>query len=229
MIIEFLRELGLKLLCLSNGHGEDAIALRILQELQQHPHPPELAVFPLVGEGQAFAQLENARIIGPVQRMPSGGFIYMDGREFLRDVKGGLLQLTIAQFKAIRAWVRTQQQSGNQDGVILACGDIVPLLFAWLSGAPYAFVGTAKSEYYLRGRERASGSQIPSLGLVGLPALGLFALGALVDDSIALSGRFCQGRANRRDFTKAGNSRLQSRKPDDGRTPTGKPSRFLRP
>lgn len=150
MTIEFLRELGLKLLCLSNGHGEDAIALRILRELQQHPHPPELDVFPLVGEGQAFAQLENARIIGPVQRMPSGGFIYMDRREFLRDVKGGLIQLTIAQFKAIRAWVRTQQQSGNQNGVILACGDIVPLLFAWLSGAPYAFVGTAKSEYYLR-------------------------------------------------------------------------------
>jgi uncharacterized protein (TIGR03492 family) len=29
-------------------------------------------------------------------------------------------------------------------------GDIVPLLFAWLSGATYAFVGTAKSEYYVR-------------------------------------------------------------------------------
>jgi uncharacterized protein (TIGR03492 family) len=145
-----LRDLGLKILCLSNGHGEDAIALRILRELQQHPHPPELAVFPLVGEGQAFAQLENARVIGPVQRMPSGGFIYMDGREFLRDIKGGLLQLTIAQFKAIRAWVRSQKESGNQNLVILAVGDIVPLLFAWLSGAPYAFVGTAKSEYYLR-------------------------------------------------------------------------------
>ncbi|MEG3863780.1 lipid-A-disaccharide synthase-related protein [Microcoleus sp. herbarium12] len=143
----------MKLLCLSNGHGEDAIALRILRELQQHPHPPEIAVFPLVGEGQAFAQLENARIIGPVQRMPSGGFIYMDGKEFLRDVKGGLLQLTLAQFKAIRAWVRSPQQSENQDGAILACGDIVPLLFAWLSGAPYAFLGTAKSEYHLRDEE----------------------------------------------------------------------------
>jgi len=32
----------------------------------------------------------------------------------------------------------------------LSRGDIVPLLFAWLSGATYAFVGTAKSEYYLR-------------------------------------------------------------------------------
>jgi uncharacterized protein (TIGR03492 family) len=33
---------------------------------------------------------------------------------------------------------------------ILAVGDIVPLLFATFSGANYAFVGTAKSEYYVR-------------------------------------------------------------------------------
>lgn len=145
-----MRDLGLKILCLSNGHGEDAIALRILRELQQQPHPPELAVFPLVGEGQAFAKLENVPVIGPVQRMPSGGFIYMDRRELWRDVKGGLLQLTIAQFKAIRALVRSHNDSGNQNVVVLAVGDIVPLLFAWLSGAPYAFVGTAKSDYHLR-------------------------------------------------------------------------------
>jgi uncharacterized protein (TIGR03492 family) len=160
-----LRDLGLKILCLSNGHGEDAIALRILRELQQQPHPPELAVFPLVGEGQAFAQLENAPVIGPVQRMPSGGFIYMDGRELLRDVKGGLFQLTIAQFKAIRAWVRSHNDSENQNGVILAVGDIVPLLFAWLSGAPYAFVGTAKSDYYLRDENGPLASQSGGISL----------------------------------------------------------------
>lgn len=133
----------MKLLCLSNGHGEDAIAVRILRELQQQPRPPELAALPLVGEGQAYRELENVPIIGPVQRMPSGGFIYMDGRQFFRDVKGGLLQLTLAQFKAVQTWAK-------QGGSILAVGDIVPLLFAWLSGANYGFVGTAKSEYYLR-------------------------------------------------------------------------------
>ncbi len=160
-----MRDLGLKILCLSNGHGEDAIALRILRELQQHPHPPELAVFPLVGEGQAFAQLENAPVIGRVQRMPSGGFIYMDRRELLRDVKGGLLQLTIAQFKAIRAWVRSHNDSQNQNAMILAVGDIVPLLFAWLSGAPYAFVGTAKSDYYLRDENGPLASQSGGISL----------------------------------------------------------------
>ncbi|MFP4121435.1 lipid-A-disaccharide synthase-related protein [Coleofasciculus sp.] len=132
----------MQLLCISNGHGEDVIAVRILQELNASPDAPELAALPLVGEGAAYRQLD-VPIVGPVQTMPSGGFIYMEGRHLLRDVQSGLLKLTWAQLKAVRRWAK-------RGGVILAVGDIVPLLFAWLSGAPYAFVGTAKSEYYLR-------------------------------------------------------------------------------
>lgn len=131
----------LRLLCLSNGHGEDIIAVRILQELRQSTQI-DLAALPLVGEGRAYTQL-GIPLIGSVQAMPSGGFIYMDGRQLVRDVRGGLIQLTLAQIKAVRTWAK-------QGGVILAVGDIVPLLFAWASGINYAFVGTAKSEYYLR-------------------------------------------------------------------------------
>jgi len=133
----------MEILCLSNGHGEDAIAVRILEQLQSLPHPPKLAALPLVGEGKAYQEL-NIPIIGPVMGMPSGGFIYMDGRQLWQDVKGGLLQLTLAQYRAVRQWVK------EKSGLILAVGDIVPLLFARLTGANYAFVGTAKSEYYLR-------------------------------------------------------------------------------
>ena len=131
----------MKLLCLSNGHGEDTIALRILQELR-HTVPLELAALPIVGTGQAYTA-HGIPLVGPAQAMPSGGFVYMDGRQLMRDVKGGLLGLTGAQLRTVRSWAR-------DGGVILAVGDIVPLLFAWWSGAPYAFVGTAKSEYYLR-------------------------------------------------------------------------------
>ncbi|MDY6805763.1 MAG: lipid-A-disaccharide synthase-related protein [Cyanobacteriota bacterium] len=139
----------MKILCLSNGHGEDAIAVRIIAELQKCPNPPEIAALPLVGEGQAYAQLENVSIIGPVKQMPSGGFIYMEGQQLWRDLKGGLLQLTTAQSKAIETWVASERDMGERI-VILAVGDIVPLSFAWKSGADYLFVGTAKSEYYLR-------------------------------------------------------------------------------
>ncbi len=132
----------MKLLCVSNGHGEDAIALRILKQLLRHPHAPQVAALPIVGEGQAY-QAYGIPIIGTVKKMPSGGFIYMDKRQLARDLQGGLLPLLLEQFKTVRTWAKL-------GGVVLAVGDIVPLLLANLSGADYAFVGTAKSEYHLR-------------------------------------------------------------------------------
>ncbi|WP_066424965.1 lipid-A-disaccharide synthase-related protein [Anabaena sp. 4-3] len=138
----------LQLLVLSNGHGEDVIAVRILQELLQQSHPPDIFALPLVGEGRAYQQLDIP-LIGAVRTMPSGGFIYMDGRQLARDVRGGLIQLTGSQIQAVRRWVSSQKKLGNKPA-ILAVGDIVPLLFAFVSGANYGFVGTAKSEYYVR-------------------------------------------------------------------------------
>ena len=131
-----------RLLCLSNGHGEDAIAVRILNALKTHIPSAEIMALPIVGKGRDYTR-HNIPIIGTAKTMPSGGFIYMDGKQFVRDIKGGLLQLTRSQIRTVRQWA----QAG---GYILAVGDIVPLLFGWLSGAPYAFVGTAKSEYYIR-------------------------------------------------------------------------------
>jgi uncharacterized protein (TIGR03492 family) len=143
----------MRVLCLSNGHGEDAIAIRILRELQQQPTTPDLVALPIVGEGYAYTN-SGIPLIGSVKAMPSGGFIYQDGRQLARDIRGGLLQLTLAQRRAIRAWAGTaetqRRRETNPESFILAVGDIVPLLFARVSGLPYAFVGTAKSEYYLR-------------------------------------------------------------------------------
>ena len=135
-----------RLLCLSNGHGEDIIAVRILQELRQISSKLNISALPLVGEGRAYFAADIP-VIGSVQAMPSGGFIYMDGRQLVRDLKGGLVPLTRTQLKALRTWVK------NGDGMVLAVGDIVPLLFAWWSRVNYAFVGTAKSEYYVRDAE----------------------------------------------------------------------------
>ena len=132
----------MKLLVLSNGHGEDIIAIRIIERLQQDISKLELAALPIVGQGYAYKNI-NIPLAGRVQQMPSGGFIYMGGKPLLQDLRGGLLQLTIEQLKLVRQW-------GKSGGAILAVGDIVPLLFAWLSKADYAFIGTAKSEYYLR-------------------------------------------------------------------------------
>ncbi len=132
----------MRLLILSNGHGEDRIAIQIIRQLQAITDELELAALPIVGEGYLYRQA-NIPIIGKVQQMPSGGFIYMGGSPLWQDLKGGLIQLTIEQIKVVRQW-------GKNGGHILAVGDIVPLFYAWISGGKYAFVGTAKSEYYLR-------------------------------------------------------------------------------
>ncbi|WP_017301468.1 lipid-A-disaccharide synthase-related protein [Nodosilinea nodulosa] len=136
----------MKLLCISNGHGEDGIAVRILKQLRQLPGAPALAALPIVGEGRAYEKA-GIPIQGPTQAMPSGGFIYMDRQELVRDLQGGLVGLTLAQLKTARQWAKS-------GGKILAVGDIVPLAIAWQSGAEYSFVGTAKSEYYIRDEAR---------------------------------------------------------------------------
>ena len=135
----------MKLLVLSNGHGEDIIAVRIVEQLIVDRDSLQISALPIVGQGIAYQQ-KNIPLLGEVKQMPSGGFIYMDSNQLWRDVRGGLVQLTIKQLQVVRQW-------GKDGGFILAVGDIVPLLFAWLSGANYAFVGTAKSEYYLRDRD----------------------------------------------------------------------------
>ncbi len=131
-----------RLLCISNGHGEDTIALRILEAVRACQPHLEIAALPLVGEGTAFLRADIP-LIAATKRLPSGGFIYMDGRQLVRDLQGGLVGLTWTQLQALKTWARAS-------GTILAVGDIVPAVFAWWSGLPYAIVGTAKSAYYLQ-------------------------------------------------------------------------------
>lgn len=132
----------MQLLVLSNGHGEDVIAIRIIERLLQDNSGLEITALPIVGQGYAYQKLKIP-LAGRVQQMPSGGFIYMGGNPLWQDLRGGLVKLTLEQIRLVRQW-------GRSGGKILAVGDIVPLLYGWLSKADYAFVGTAKSEYYLR-------------------------------------------------------------------------------
>ncbi len=130
----------MKLLVISNGHGEDIIAVKIIQQLKQILPSIEIACLPMVGKGFAYQQ-QGVEIITAVKSMPSGGFVNMDRKQLWSDIRHGLIGLTIQQYQAVRAWVK-------KGGKILAVGDILPLLVAWLAGGKYFFVGTAKSEYY---------------------------------------------------------------------------------
>ncbi|MEL7493604.1 MAG: lipid-A-disaccharide synthase-related protein [Cyanobacteria bacterium J06554_11] len=136
----------MKLLCISNGHGEDAIALRILVPLRQYRPDIQLSALPISGTGAPYRKAEIP-IVGPTRILPSGGFVNRDPKHLVRDVRGGLLALSRSQLSALKAWARSTNEA---NAFILAVGDIVPLLFAYFSGLPYGFVGTAKSEYWLR-------------------------------------------------------------------------------
>ena len=128
--------MGASVLVLSNGHGEDLIALRVVQALRQRRPELAIAVLPLVGEGQAFASAAAAgelELVGPRQQLPSGGFSN-------QSLGAGLAGLSWRQWRLVRRW-------GQQGRPLLAVGDLLPLLLAWGSGGPFGFIGTPKSDY----------------------------------------------------------------------------------
>lgn len=132
----------MNLLILSNGHGEDTLGATLAPRLIRRGF--SVSAMPIVGEGGPYRRL-GLPLVGPTQAMPSGGFVYGRPLALAGDLQHGLAALTLGQIRALRA-------ERERFDFVLAVGDIVPLAFAWLSRAPFAFVGCAKSDYYLHGR-----------------------------------------------------------------------------
>ena len=152
-----------RLLVLSNGHGEDLIALRVLEALHRRRPALEIQVLPLVGEGNAYAAAEQAgvlRRIGPRQALPSGGFSNQSLRGLMADVASGVLGLSLRQWRLVRHW-------GRQGDPLLAVGDLLPLLLAWSSGARFGFIGTPKSDYTWASGPGSAGAAALYHGLKG--------------------------------------------------------------
>jgi uncharacterized protein (TIGR03492 family) len=129
-----------KILCLSNGHGEDLNASQVLKALRSAAPHLEIAALPLVGAGNAYRSLDIP-IIGSTQNLPSGGFFYMDYRKLLADFQSGLVGLTIEQLKTILT-------HRHHYDLVFAVGDILPQLFAYLTGLPYVCFTVSSSAYY---------------------------------------------------------------------------------
>ena len=132
-----------RLLILSNGHGEDLIALRVIEALRRLHPAAEIAVLALVGEGSAFTGAADAlrlTCLGPWRPLPSGGFSNQSLTGLVRDLAAGLPLSTWQQLRLVRRWAQTGHP-------ILAVGDLLPLAMAWLGGGPYGFIGTPKSDY----------------------------------------------------------------------------------
>ena len=173
-----------RVLCLSNGHGEDEVASRIASALTQRGIPVQ--ALPIVGEGVAYRR-RGIPLLPLTQVMPSGGFIYQDWRQLWRDLRAGLLGLTRQQLALVR-------RLAKQVELVLAVGDIVPLAMAWWSGIPYVFVGTAKSDYYWRDER----------GPYRRPWLGQPASDYLPWERWLMAHRRCRGSFLRDELTAAG-------------------------
>jgi uncharacterized protein (TIGR03492 family) len=131
-------------LAVSNGHGEDEVAVRVLAAMRrQNPHL-QLAALPIVGTGFAYVKA-SIEVVGTRKVLPSGGFLRNDRLALWQDLREGLVNLTQLQYRTVREYARRGWR-------ILAVGDLIPLLFGYLSGSEYYFIGTAKSEYYIRDR-----------------------------------------------------------------------------
>jgi uncharacterized protein (TIGR03492 family) len=133
----------LRLLVLSNGHGEDLIALRLIDALTCQLPALDVAVLPLVGLGAVYDTAETQgklRRVGPRLPLPSGGFSNQSLRGLLADLGAGLPLLSWQQARVVHRW-------GRRGDPVLAVGDLLPLLLAWSSGGPYGFIGTPKSDH----------------------------------------------------------------------------------
>lgn len=125
-----------RVLVVCNGHGEDAIALRLARELRARGLEPE--IFPLVGQGPSEAA-DPTPLVGPRATMPSGGIIaFGNVANFARDLRAGLARLVGAQLRFLR-------DAATRYAAVIAVGDAFCCGMARVSGLPAFFVGTAKS------------------------------------------------------------------------------------
>ena len=137
----------MKLLFVSNGHGEDAIGGRLAREFLRLKPDLEVEAIPIVGTGKAYERA-GVSIGGPRWEPPSGGFTFTSLGLFLNDWRDGLRQKTHEQHWAVRR---------SKPDVIVVVGDVYALWvvfsFAFKDGhKPKVFqVQPLVSRYYQDG------------------------------------------------------------------------------
>lgn len=129
-----------RLLFVSNGHGEDAIACQLLDRMRALDASTPIDAWPMVGDGAAYAE-RGVPIVGPRNRLPSDGFATLSLALLWKDLRAGWVRTHLRQVAAARAL------RGRYD-LVLAVGDVVPIAAAVLARTPFVFVGCAKSAYY---------------------------------------------------------------------------------
>lgn len=131
-----------KILFVSNGHGEDAIAAGVVLKLAEKTGKDFILGFPLVGEGKAYKDI-GIKIVAPTRNMPSGGLIPGGWiKNLWMDFTSGLGKLILKQTDSLK-------KLKDDISIVVAVGDTYPVILGgFFTGRPIVFVGTAKSNYF---------------------------------------------------------------------------------
>ena len=136
----------MKVLFISNGHGEDAIGAKLASELHALEPNLMLEALPIVGRGDAYERA-GVRVIGPRWAIPSGGFTFTSLKLLFADIRAGMYAQTHAMHWAAR---------GSRADVVIVVGDVyalwVTFAFAARDVTPLVFqVQPLVSRYYQDG------------------------------------------------------------------------------
>jgi uncharacterized protein (TIGR03492 family) len=119
---------------ISNGFGEDAIAVSLLTHIDQKEY--QIIACPLVGDGGAYKRFGVTPIIDQSD-LPSGGFLRRP-MDVINDISSGVIGNVIRQRQVL-----AQRPAELQ----IVVGDVFALIMAtWKNTIPTIFLPTAKSE-----------------------------------------------------------------------------------
>lgn len=110
-----------KLLIISNGHGEDAIAAQIVHRL---PSGFAVEAYPTLGDGRAYAGI--CPIVGPRAQLPSEGWRNVK-HSVARDISGGGIATIWPGLRFIRA-------ARDAYDRVLVVGDMIGVYGCWVTG-----------------------------------------------------------------------------------------------
>ena len=125
-------------LLLSNGHGEDLSGARIAQALMARGVAVE--ALPLVGHGRPYRQA-GVPVVGRTQECSTGGLGYTSLRSQLREIREGQWTYLLARLLGLR-------RQRRRYGLVVAVGDVLPVIGAWWSRLPAVVYLVAYSSHY---------------------------------------------------------------------------------
>ena len=128
----------LRILLLSNGHGEDLSGSLLAKYLIKKGDLVD--ALPIVGDGENYKKV-NIRIIGKTKKFRTGGIGY-------NSFKGRMIEIFGGQIIYFLKKLYLSYKLRNKYDFYLVIGDIVPVFFAWLAKKDFFTYLVAYSSHY---------------------------------------------------------------------------------